>query len=321
MLHFCNTVQRARAPRRALEALRHFQRHRGSWKSWRSFLCALFGLGMSTDQLAIYERRTNRTTPPATATNEAWLVIGRRGGKSFMLALIAVFLPCFRDYRQYLGPGERGTVVVIAQDRKSARTILRYVMGLLNAVPMLERCIKWQGKESVDLVNRITIEIHTPNFRTVRGYTIVAALCDELAYWRTEDDAANPDVSILQALRPAMATIPNAVLLCASSPYAQSGALYDAYKRYFGNDSSVLCWQAHTRTMNPTVPQSYIDNETEKDPASALAEYGAQFRIDIEGFISREAVEACVAPVHELSPASGINYFAGLIRPAVLPIA
>jgi hypothetical protein len=290
----------------------HFQRNPGSWTAWRSFLSALFGLSMSPEQLAIYRQCTNRTEPPTTATNEAWLVIGRRGGKSFILALIAVFLASFRDYRQYLGPGERGTIVVIAQDRKSARTILRCVLGLLNAVPMLARTIQHEGKESVDLTNRVTIEIHTANFRTVRGYTIVAALCDELAFWRTEDDSANPDVQILQALRPAMATIPNAMLLCASSPYAQAGALFDAYKRYFGTDHQVLCWQADTRTMNPTVPQSYIDSETEKDAAACLAEYGAQFRLDIESFISREAVEACVAPVHEIAPASGTNYFAGI---------
>jgi Terminase large subunit, T4likevirus-type, N-terminal len=290
----------------------HFHRNPKSWLAWRSFLCALFGLSMSPDQLAIYRRCTNRTEPPTDATNEAWLVIGRRGGKSFVLALIAVFLASFRDYRDYLGPGERGTIVIIAQDRKSARTILRYVLGLLRAVHMLARTIQHEGKESVDLTNRLTIEIHTANFRTVRGYTIVAALCDELAFWRTEDDSANPDVQILQALRPAMATIPNAMLLCASSPYAQAGALFDAYKKYHGTEHQVLCWQADTRTMNPTVPQSYIDAETEKDPAAAQAEYGAQFRLDIESFISREAVEACVAPVHELAPASGINYFAGI---------
>ena len=43
----------------------------------------------------------------------------------------------------------------------------------------------------------------------------------------------------------------------------------------------MLVWQADTRTMNPTVPQSFIDTETEKDPANAAAEYGAQFRTDV----------------------------------------
>jgi hypothetical protein len=48
--------------------------------------------------------------------------------------------------------------------------------------------------------------------------------------------------------------------------------------------------------MNPSVPQSTIDAAYERDPASAEAEYGAQFRSDIEAYINREAVEAAVTP-------------------------
>ena len=92
-----------------------------------------------------------------------------------------------------------------------------------------------------------------------------------------------------------MATIPGAMLLCASSPYARRGALWDAHRRHYGKDGDpVLVWRATTRDMNPTVPQRVIDEATERDPASAAAEYGAQFRSDIEGFVCREAVEACV---------------------------
>ena len=108
---------------------------------------------------------------------------GRRSGKCFILALVAVFLACFKDWRPYLGVGERGTIIVIAADRKQARTIMRYVKGLLHLVPMLRQLIEAERLEGIDLTNRITIEVHTCTFRTVRGYTILAALCDELAFW------------------------------------------------------------------------------------------------------------------------------------------
>ena len=52
-----------------------------------------------------------------------------------MLAVVAVFLACFNDWRPYLGPGERGAIMIIAADRKQARVILRYIKGLLQAVP------------------------------------------------------------------------------------------------------------------------------------------------------------------------------------------
>jgi hypothetical protein len=271
-------------------------KRRASWQNWFTFLAALFALPMTPEQLAVFTQCTGRAVPPATAFNEVWLCIGRRGGKSFILALIAVFLACFHEYRQYLAAGERGTIVIIAQDRKAARTIFRFVKGLLHGVPMLKRMIERQTADSFDLTNRITIEIQTASFRSTRGYTLVAALCDEIAFWRS-DESANPDKEILQALRPAMATIPGAMLLCASSPYARRGVLWDAHRKHFGKDDSpVLVWQAPTRTMNPSVPQSVIDAAMEADSASALAEYGAQFRTDVESFIAREVVDQAVIP-------------------------
>jgi hypothetical protein len=65
-----------------------------TWDAWFVFLAALFALPMDEQQLATYIKHTGRTTPPTNPHHEAWLVIGRRGGKSFVLATIAVFLAC-----------------------------------------------------------------------------------------------------------------------------------------------------------------------------------------------------------------------------------
>jgi hypothetical protein len=217
-----------------------------TWAAWRAFLCALFGLPMTFEQWATFRDCTGRAALPGEAATESWLICGRRAGKSFTLALIAVFLACFRTYTQYLTPGERGTVIVIAADRRQARTIMRYVRALLTRVPMLARLIERETAESFDLTNDVSIEVGTASFRSSRGYTIVAALCDELAFWPT-DDSANPDYEILDALRPGMATIPGAILLCASSPYAKAGALHDAHKKHFGR-----CYGAAARILHPS---------------------------------------------------------------------
>jgi hypothetical protein len=184
--------------------------------------------------------------------------------------------------------------MVIAADRRQARVIMRYVRALLTGVPMLARMIERETSETIDLRSRVTIEIHTASFRTTRGYTVVAALCDEIAFWRSED-SASPDTEIIAGLRPAMATVPGAMLLCASSPYARRGALWDAYKRHHGQESNVLVWQAPTRTMNPCIPEHVVTEALAADPAHAGAEYLAQFRSDVESYIGHEAVNAAVA--------------------------
>src|ERR1700679_2986198 len=84
-----------------------------SWAPWRSFLASLFGLPMDHEALAIFKQCTGRTTAPTAAFNEAWLVCGRRGGKSSVLALVAVYLACFRDYREHLAPGEIATIRIM----------------------------------------------------------------------------------------------------------------------------------------------------------------------------------------------------------------
>ena len=288
-----------------------------SWGAWRSFLATLFGLDMSAEQLAIYKQCTGRSIAPSAPFTEAWLICGRRSGKSFTLALISVFLACFYDYRQHLAPGERGTVLVISADRKQSRVIMRYVRGFLTNIPMLKRMIEREGAEHFDLTNRISIEVATASFKTVRGYSVVAGLLDELAFWSVDWDAANPDSDIIAAIRPGMATIPSAMLLCASSPYARRGALWDAYRKHHGRDGDpVLTWQAPTATMNPSVPARVIADAYEADPASAAAEYGANFRVDVEALLSRETVEACIASGrHELEPVSGVR-FVGFVDPS-----
>jgi phage terminase large subunit-like protein len=175
-----------------------------------------------------------------------------------MLSLIAVFLACFYDWSPYLQLGERGTIAIMAKDRAQCQTIFNYITKLLHGVKMLAPLI---GRETVDLIeltNGVNIEIATASYRTIRSRTLIAALCDELAFW--SDEGTNPDNAVISAIRPGMGTIPGAMLLCASSPYARRGALWDAYHQDFGkNGSDVLVWQASTKTMNPTFSQRIID--------------------------------------------------------------
>ena len=106
-----------------------------------------------------------------------------------------------------------------------------------------------------------------------------------------------------------MATVREPLLLAISSP--RKGALWEAYRAHYGQDSDVLVWQAATRAMNPTVPQAFIDSELQKDEASARAEYLALFRVDIESFLSREIIQGCIEPGrHSRPPLDGVSYTA-----------
>ncbi len=284
-----------------------------TWGAWRGFLKALFGLPMDDAEAALFRDCTGRTTLPTAVFGAAWLVCGRRGGKSFALALIAVFLACFRDYRPHLAMGERATVVIVAADRRQARVIFRYIKGIMEAVPALRALVEGETAEELRLKPPVNIEVMTASSRTIRGYAIPVALLDEAAFWSVEG-ASDADVDIIGALKPAMKQFPGAMLLGASSPYSRRGALWEAFKEHHGQDASrTLVWQASTWRMNPTISREELENEFEADPARAAAEYGAEFRSDLEAFVSREVVEGAVEPGrHELPPVHGVSYLAAV---------
>lgn len=265
-----------------------------TWSAWLCFLRAVFGLPLLSSDGYLYAQCTGRGASPESAVSEAWLICGRRSGKSFIAALIAVFLACFRSYKQYLAPGERGVVMVLACDRKQARVVFRYIQALVTHIPMLAQLVVLPKAESIELNNGIDIEVHTASFRAVRGRTVVAAICDEIAFWRS-DDSANPDREILDAIRPAMATIPNAMLICLSSPYSRRGELYRTFERYYGDSNSqVLVWRADTLTMNPTVSERVISDAYDRDATAAATEYGAEFRTDLSTAIDEALIDAAI---------------------------
>ena len=280
-----------------------------SFKAWRVLLAGFYGLPLADDELPHWQELTGRESAPEAAHDELYMVIGRRGGKSQAAALLAVFHACFMDYSDRLSPGEVATVLCLAADRKQSRAVFRYITGLMNSNPMMQRLIVKESAETLELVNGTVIEVGTASFRATRGYTFAAVLADEIAFWRAED-SANPDHEILNAVRPGLATL-DGPLIALSSPYARRGALWDAFKRYYSKPGSVLVAKAPSRTMNPSLPERIVTEALERDEAAARAEYLAEFRTDVETFISRETVESCTIPDRlELPPISGIGYSA-----------
>jgi hypothetical protein len=113
-----------------------------SWAPWRAFLAALQALPMSDAHLALYQQHTGRASPPTKPARYAELVVGRRGGKSRILALIATYLATVIDHRPYVVPGEVPVVAIIARDRDQAKVIKSYISGFIRAIPLFEDLIE-----------------------------------------------------------------------------------------------------------------------------------------------------------------------------------
>ena len=168
-----------------------------------------------------------------------------------------------------------------------------------------------QTADTIEFTNNFVIEITTADRRSVRGRTVAAVIFDEIAHWPNEY-AANPDELIYQAIKPAMATMKNSLLIGISSPHARRGLLWQKFSEGFGKTGKTLVVQAPTWVLNPTlsperdpIKQAFVD-----DPQWAAAEYGAEFRGDIETFVSLEVLNRCTDSVGERLPEWSKSYAA-----------
>jgi hypothetical protein len=220
-------------------------------------------------------------------------------------------LATLRDWRPHLALGESAVIAIVSCDRQQSQVALSYIKGFLRHKPLLAELIESDLATTVKLSNGTSIEIHTARISSPRGRTFACVLCDEIAFWRS-DESAHPDVEVLNAIRPGLATLPNSLLVMASNPYSRRGVLWDVYRRYYGTDDSrTLVWKAPTLVMNPSLDPRIVEDAFADDPLYASAEFGAEFRTDVDAFISREVVDRCVSVgCKELYPSHGYQYAA-----------
>jgi hypothetical protein len=198
--------------------------------------------------------------------------------------------------------------LVIAPDVTQSRLQGDYIAGTLQSSPLLSQRIASQTADSITLDNGITIDVRAASFRRLRGLTCVAVTCSEAAFWYS-DDSSNPDVEILSAVRPSLLTT-GGPLYQITTPYSKKGVTWETYSKSYGKDGDVLVVNGPSRDFNPTLPADQIAESLRDDYAAASAEYLAIFRDDIQAFVSRDTVMACVEPsIRERQPISAIKYF------------
>jgi hypothetical protein len=287
-----------------------------SWRAWRVLLIAAMGEALDDEERVLFRELTGRDREPLQRVDQFAAVIGRRGGKSRAIATLACYLAGLCDHTDALVPGERGVLLCVALDQRVAKIVLDYAEASFERSPILKQLIASRTADSLELTNGITLEVRPASFRKLRGPTYVAVLAHELAFWYVDAAYANPDVEILNAVEPGLATTGGPLIL-ASSPHARRGVLWDVFRRHYGAGGDPLILVAHgtSRSLNPTLPQRVVNRALEKDRARATAEYLAEFRTDVEGFVSLEVVEACTGAYREMLPAAN-NFYRAFTDPS-----
>jgi hypothetical protein len=288
-----------------------------SWRNWRTMLIASMGEQLTDDERIIFKRFTDRDREPGSPIAEAAFIIGRRGGKDRATSLLVTYLAACCTYDDVLSRGERGLVLCLAADQRQGRITLDHIAANFEQSPILQQLVTNRTADTIELSNRVVIEVRAASFRRLRGVTAVAIIASEIAFWHDDETSSNPADEILGAVRPALSTT-GGPLLMISTVYRKAGTLFDIYDKHFGakGNPSILVVRGKTTDFNPLFKQEIVDAAIERDPSVNRAEYLSEWRSDLENYVSLEAVRSCVdTGVFERRPEDRVRYF-GFCDPA-----
>lgn len=286
-----------------------------SWRQWLTALRVLYGLPTNWKRRsrALIERCTGRQTEdlPTDGFDTALFLTGRRSGKSRVAAIIGAYEAVLAGQEAKLAKGETGIVPIISPTKNQSRIVKNYLRAIFDT-DLLRNEVANETRDGFELRSGTRIEILAGDWQTIRGYTLLAAIIDEACFFGYDAESkVRSDTELIAAIEPSLATV-GGKLICISSPYAKKGWCYKQWQKNHGNNSgTALVWNCPTRTMNPTLPQEYVDRKIAEDLQKAKSEYLGEFRDDVGEFLPRAVIEGLVIEGRSfIQPQEGIKYFA-----------
>lgn len=270
---------------------------RPSSPAWRATVKALYGSPLTEAEAELLDRLSGGAGAPDGGSTDFLGVIGRRGGKSSTIARIAVFEALYGSHGIALEPGQVGTFAVVCPKREQAKETIGYVSGLCGLPQVRPFLAGDPTAESVVFKTSVRISVMTCDAVTARGFTYVGLIADELAHW-PDDDAAQSDKHILDAILPGLAPIEGAPprrFLAITSANLEEGAAWETFRDCYGfRGAPAFVVSGTTIDFNPNIDRAWLEKQRRRRPAAYLREHESQWGgIVEEGFFPAEAVLAC----------------------------
>ena len=237
-------------------------------------------------------------TIPPKARNVLAAMCGARAGKSYVLCALRLLHLGLTVDLSSLAPGEEASGPIVAPDMRLARQTMRYISGAMNGCPGILAMCQKDGVDAISIKRPdgviVTFEClpATRGGSAVRGRTFVGAVLEEACFFRDADSVVNDD-EIHKAVAPRI--VPSGQLIIASTPWAESGLLYDLCDRNHGNPSDAIAAHAPTLLLrNDEHTRQLVENERERDADNAAREFDAvPMAAGTSDFFDHHALKQC----------------------------
>lgn len=234
-----------------------------------------------------------------------WAIVGRRGGKtSSLLAFILAYEAVCGGHEEEIGPKQEAKIFLISQRLDVAQANINFVRSVIDSSPILHHEIVAQTKDGIKLKNGISIEPSPPNLKSQRGLAIPAVGLDEVAFWYSDPEAANPDFEVERAVSYSQLQFSHYKRVGISSPWSKEGLLWKAQK-YGTNGQKIIAnggtAEDFTSTLvvfaptaafeNPRLTRKRIQAIHDEDPDAFKRESLCIFPDSISGFFNSALLE------------------------------
>lgn len=219
---------------------------------------------------------------PPIARRTVVASMGRDSGKTQLGAGIGLYKLVTCDLSR-LGPGDVGTVAIVAPREKTARIALRRAVALVQRSPELRRRLVGVARKDGFTLRRpdgheVVFEVFAASAggASLRGPSFIAVVFDEAAQFRDSDAAVN-DADLYQAVMPRV--LPGGIVLFLSTPWTEAGLFWTLANQNHGAPQTAVVAKASTLVMrdgDPHLAES-IEAERQRDPDNAAREFDAEF--------------------------------------------
>lgn len=225
------------------------------------------------------------------------LALGRRSGKSTMAALVCLYSCLFRaDLDAMVRPGETRYAVAVATRQAQARLIVAAARSIVERSPLLAPLLVGSTEDELrfELPSgaRTALAAFPCSSRGGRGWPISTLVMDEAAHFIDATEGPAVADKVLSALMPATAQFGDeARIIVSSTPWGDDGMFAELFhKAESGELADARAHRFSTAAMNPTITETFLEQERLRDPDTFDAEYRAQFLGSGSAFIDFDRI-------------------------------